>query len=65
MKIHLFVIVISALLTTNSFASSNENTTIQSFNKAKKLLERNVYHNHRETLYCGATFSKSGKPLEQ
>jgi deoxyribonuclease-1 len=33
------------------------NQSIQSFSKAKKLLERQVYQDHRETLYCGATFN--------
>lgn len=32
------------------------NQTIESFNKAKKLLEKDVYFDHRTTLYCGATF---------
>ena len=32
------------------------NTTLQSFNKAKKTLEREVYPSHRLTLYCGAKF---------
>ena len=32
------------------------NETIQSFSKAKKILEREVYQDHRITLYCGAEF---------
>ncbi|MDD2463362.1 MAG: hypothetical protein PHI97_05145 [Desulfobulbus sp.] len=32
------------------------NTTIESFSKAKKILERQVYHDHRTTVYCGAEF---------
>lgn len=32
------------------------NKTIESFNKAKKLLERKVYFDHRKTLYCSAAF---------
>lgn len=40
----------------SSYAAGNEK--IESFNKAKKLLERNVYFDHRETLYCGATFDE-------
>lgn len=32
------------------------NTTIDSFSKAKKLLQNEVYADHRETLYCGATY---------
>ena len=32
------------------------NTTNQSFNSAKRMLERDVYFDHRETLYCWAAF---------
>jgi deoxyribonuclease-1 len=32
------------------------NQEVQSFSKAKKILEKQVYKNHRTTLYCGATF---------
>ena len=32
------------------------NTEIESFTKAKRLLEREVYFDHRVTLYCGASF---------
>ncbi len=34
------------------------NTSNQSFNKAKKNLERYVYNENRETLYCGAAFDE-------
>lgn len=37
------------------------NQEIQSFSKAKKLLEKQVYNNHRTTLYCGATFDDKKK----
>ncbi len=32
------------------------NQDIESFSKAKKILEKQVYNNHRTSLYCGATF---------
>lgn len=35
------------------------NTTNDSFNKAKKMLERQVYMDHRQTIYCGAAFDES------
>lgn len=35
-----------------------QNTTIDSFNEAKKLLERKVYPDHRVTIYCNAAFDK-------
>jgi len=37
-------------------AIAQGNKTIESFSKAKKLLERKVYFDHRETLYCSAEF---------
>jgi deoxyribonuclease-1 len=37
-----------------SLAGGNE--SIESFSKAKKLLQKKVYHDHRETIYCGAEF---------
>lgn len=33
------------------------NQEIQSFSKAKRLLEQMVYNEHRKTLYCDATFN--------
>ncbi len=39
-----------------STAYADGNTTIQSLNKAKKALEPEVYHDHRETIYCAASF---------
>ena len=47
--------LLSILLLTSvySFAANESNT---SFRKAKKTLEKQVYQNHRETIYCGATF---------
>ncbi len=50
------VILLSSLLLL-TFASLAANQEIQSFSKAKKLLENQVYNNHRITLYCGATFN--------
>jgi deoxyribonuclease-1 len=34
-----------------------ETPPINSFNKAKKMLERKVYYDHRTTFYCGCPFS--------
>lgn len=38
-----------------------ENQEIESFSKAKKILEKQVYNNHRSTLYCGAEFDSQKK----
>lgn len=46
----LFTLVFPAL------AASTTNTTNDSFSKAKKMLEREVYQNNRVTIYCGAKF---------
>ncbi len=39
-------------------ATAAGNTDIDSFNDAKRLLERKVYFDHRVTLYCEATFDQ-------
>jgi deoxyribonuclease-1 len=44
------------LLVTLSLPTLAANQEIQSFSKAKKLLEKKVYNNHLKTFYCGATF---------
>jgi deoxyribonuclease-1 len=44
-----------------TFSSVASNQSIQSFSKAKKLLEKQVYHNNRKTLYCGASFNPKKK----
>lgn len=49
------------LATLISSASLAANMEIESFSKAKKLLEKEVYNNHRITLYCGATFDAKKK----
>jgi len=38
-------------------ALADGNTSIPSFSKAKKLLQHEVYFDHRETLYCSAEFT--------
>jgi deoxyribonuclease-1 len=48
-----------AILITPPILAANEE--IQSFSKAKKILEKQVYNNHRITLYCGATFDAKKK----
>jgi len=46
-------LLITTLITTTTFATNQE---IKSFSKAKNFLEKQVYNNHRTTLYCGAKF---------
>lgn len=37
-----------------NFAISGGNISIQSFNKAKKILEKQVYYDYPYTFYCNA-----------
>ena len=39
------------------------NQEIDSFNKAKRLLETQVYNDHRTTIYCGAEFDTEKKVI--
>lgn len=50
--------IITTLISTDVFAA---NVDIQSFSKAKKVLEKEVYNNQRTTLYCGAKFDEKKK----
>ncbi|SGZ17490.1 endonuclease [Moritella viscosa] len=49
------------ILSFSSLSSIAANQTIDSFSKAKKILEREVYQNHRVTLYCNAEFDSKKK----
>jgi deoxyribonuclease-1 len=49
---------ITILFITPTLAANQE---LQSFSKAKKILEKQVYSNHRTTLYCGAIFDARKK----
>jgi deoxyribonuclease-1 len=51
-------LLIAISISTPSLAANQE---IQSFNKAKKTLEKQVYNDHRITLYCAATFDAQKK----
>jgi len=54
--------IITALLATLiTLPTIAANQGIHSFSKAKKILEKQVYNNHRTTLYCGATFDAKKK----
>lgn len=47
-------LLVAILIATPAIAANQE---IQSFSKAKRLLEQKVYNDHRKTLYCDATFN--------
>jgi deoxyribonuclease-1 len=57
MKIFISLLV-AILLITPVLAANQE---VQSFSKAKKILEKKVYKNNRLTLYCGAAFDTKKK----
>lgn len=57
MKKTILTIFIGFIFVSLAFAGSKGNTTIMSFNKAKKTLLRQVYKDHMKTFYCGCTFS--------
>jgi deoxyribonuclease-1 len=59
--INMKAIYISLILLSFSVVSADANESIESFNKAKKLLQKKVYHDHRETIYCGAEFDAKKK----
>jgi len=46
-------LLLTLLVITSTLA---ENQEVQSFQRAKKLLEKQVYNAHPKTFYCGATF---------
>lgn len=52
--LHVLAPILMLLASTSVFSAGND--TNQSFNKAKKALERKVYFDHRETIYCAAKF---------
>ena len=54
---HILAVVLAVLVMANG-AQAGGNEWNDSFPKAKKTLERQVYHDHRVTLYCGAAFDE-------
>ena len=52
--LHVFLLILILLPSVPAFSAGNE--TIQSFSKAKKALEKKVYFDHKETIYCAAKF---------
>ncbi len=58
-KLSSFIIamVIFCMLAGTAFAGEG-NTSIQSFNKAKKILIKQIYRAHQTTFYCGCTYSQ-------
>lgn len=59
------IILALALIALPIMALASGNTTNDSFNTGKRMLERQVYFDHRVTLYCSAEFDaqKNMRPL--
>ncbi|MEN8637997.1 endonuclease [Pseudoalteromonas distincta] len=55
----LIITLLLTILGTSEVLAANQE--IESFSKAKKILEKQVYNNHRNTLYCGAEFDSQKK----
>lgn len=60
-KILLLLFAITLAIPVSSHAGGN--TSIHSFSKAKRLLLKEVYHDHRESIYCGAEFTSDKKVI--
>lgn len=52
MSNRLLCLLLSASLFAAGAVQAAGNTTIESFNKSKKILEHQVYQDHRITFYC-------------
>jgi len=62
----LLTLLILLFLVTCAYAQDNPNgnTANQSFSRAKQILMRQVYYDHRVTFYCGCGFDERGKITE-
>ena len=47
----------------SAWTDNNGNTKFQSFNKAKKILLKQIYQDHRTTFYCHVPFTKDKEIL--
>jgi len=59
----LISLALAFLFVSPAYPGDHGNTTNQSFNKAKKILEREVYKDHQTTFYCNCPFDSNGDIL--
>jgi deoxyribonuclease I len=59
----LLTLILSFLFVIPCHAGDNGNSTNTSFNKAKKILLREVYRDHQVTFYCGCPFDNAKQIL--
>jgi len=59
------IVSLALILTVSGSAWTDDkgNTKLQSFNKAKKILLKQVYQDHHTTFYCQCPFTKDKKVL--
>ena len=63
-KLTPFIISLALIFLLPAYAANADgNTTIQSFSKAKKILLRQVYRDHKTTFYCDCPFNSKKKIL--
>ncbi len=64
-KLASFIISLALIVIIGGSAWTNDkgNTTLQSVNKAKKILLRQIYRDHRTTFYCQVPFTKDKEIL--
>lgn len=62
MRMQIYTLGLVCTLVTFGAHSAELNQTVQSFQQAKKLIYSHVFHDHRETLYCGVPYSTDRVP---
>jgi len=61
-KKFIFLLPLALVFTLSTTCNAAEgNHSIDSFSKAKKILQHQIYHDHRTTVYCGASFDDEKK----
>jgi len=64
MKLNKILAYVLCLFLVPSVIYAGGNTTVSSFSKAKKLLQKQVYHDHRITFYCECPFRSDKKIIK-
>jgi len=63
--LHITTLILIFIVSGFAYADDKGNTKLQSFNKAKKILLRQVYQDHHTTFYCQCPFTKDKKSSTQ
>ncbi len=62
-KLASFIISLALIVIISGFAYADSKTKLQSFNKAKKILLKQVYRDHHTTFYCQVPFTEDKEIL--